>query len=313
MMTVAYACGKVILFGEHAVVYGQPAIAVPVTQVRVTATVEAASSGEGVTIVARDLGLVHRLGDSIQDDEAHPLELTVRNTFERIGLSEGRDLLIEVSSTIPVARGMGSGAAVATAIVRALSAHFGAGLTASDVSELVYKTEILHHGTPSGIDNSVIAFEKPIYFLKEEGPQTFEVGRPFSLVIADTGASSSTREVVGDVRDSWTAERERYDTLFADVGSVAMAAKASIARGDMAEAGRLMNVNQALLEEIGVSSAEISALVGAARQAGALGAKLSGAGKGGNVIALVMPAARQRVTAALQSAGAVRVIATEVV
>jgi len=312
MMTVAYACGKVILFGEHAVVYGQPAIAVPVTQVRVTATVEDASSGEGVTIVARDLDVVRRLGDSTQDDEAHPLELTVRNTFERIGLSEGRDLLIEVSSTIPIARGMGSGAAVATAIVRALSAHFGAGLTASDVSELVYKTEILHHGTPSGIDNSVIAFEKPVYFVKGEGPKTFGVGRSFSLVIADTGASSSTREVVRDVRDSWTDERERYDTLFADVGSVAIAARASIAHGDTAEAGRLMNVNQALLEEIGVSSAEIRTLVGAARQAGALGAKLSGAGRGGNVIALVTPAARQRVTAALQSAGAVRVIATQV-
>ena len=312
-MTVAYACGKIILFGEHAVVYGQPAIAVPVTQVRVTATVEDTSPGEGVTIVARDLDVAHRLGDTIQDDEAHPLEITVRNTFERIGRSEGRDLLIEVSSTIPIARGMGSGAAVATAIVRALGAHFGAGLTASDVSELVFKTEILHHGTPSGIDNSVIAFERPVYFVKGEDPQTFGVGQPFSLVIADTGASSSTREVVRDVRDSWMAERERYDILFADVGSVAMAARASIARGDTVEAGRLMNVNQALLEEIGVSSAKIRALVGAARQAGALGAKLSGAGRGGNVIALVTLVARQRVTAALQSAGAVRVIATEVV
>jgi len=312
MMTVAYACGKVILFGEHAVVYGQPAIAVPVTQVRATATVEDASSGEGITIVARDLDLVHRLGDSIQDDEAHPLELTVRNTFERIGLSERRDLLIEVSSTIPIARGMGSGAAVATAIVRALSTHFGAGLTALNVSELVYKTEVLHHGTPSGIDNSVIAFERPVYFVKGKAPQTFEVGQSFSLIIADTGASTSTREVVRDVRDSWVAERERYETLFDDVGSVAMAARASIACGDTAEAGRLMNVNQTLLEEIGVSSAEIQALVGAARQAGALGAKLSGAGRGGNVIALVAPATRQRVTAALQSTGAVRVIATQV-
>ena len=312
-MTVAYACGKVILFGEHAVVYGQPAIAVPVTQVRVTATVEDASSGEGVTIVARDLDLVHRLKDSLQDDEVHPLELTVRNTFERIGLSEECDLLIEASSTIPIARGMGSGAAVATAIVRALSAHFEASLTASDVSDLVYKTEILHHGTPSGIDNSVIAFERPVYFVKGDGPRTFEARQPLSLIIADTGLPSSTREVVEDVRDSWMAERERYDTLFADMGSVAIAARVSIARGDTAEVGRLMNVNQALLEEIGVSSAEIRALVGAARQAGALGAKLSGAGRGGNVIALVTPATRQRVTAALQSAGAVRVIATVVV
>ena len=311
-MTVAYACSKVILFGEHAVVYGQPAIAVPVPQVRATATVEDAASGEGVTIAARDLDVIHRLGNPVPDDEAHPLELTVRNTLERIGVSERQDLLVEVASTIPIARGMGSGAAVATAIVRALSAHFGARLTASEVSELVYKTEMVHHGTPSGIDNSVIAFEKPVYFIKGEAPQTFEVGRLFCLVVADTGVSSSTREIVADVRESWRADPECYDSLFADVGSVVMAARASIASGDTAEAGRLMNVNQALLEEIGVSSPEIEALVRAARQAGALGAKLSGAGRGGNVIALITSAVRQRVVSALRSAGAACVITTDV-
>jgi len=311
-VTVGHACGKVILFGEHAVVYGQPAIAVPVTRVRATARVDQAGPGDGVTIVASDLSLVHRLGNPFQDDEARPLEITVRNTLERMGVREEPDLLIQVSSTIPVACGMGSGAAVAAAIVQALSKHFHANLSPADVSELVYQTEIWHHGTPSGIDNSVIAFEKPVYFVKSEGPQMFEVQRPIPLVIADTGVSISTRAVVADVRESRRTAPQRYDSLFADIGSVAMAARAAIGRGDLTELGRLMNVNQALLEEMGVSSAEIEALVAAARRAGALGAKLSGAGRGGNVIALVDPSVQREVATALRSAGAVGVIATEV-
>ena len=311
-MTTAQACGKVILFGEHAVVYGEPAIAVPVTEVRATASVERAGSGEGITVVARDLNLILRLGSPTQEEGAHPLERTVRNTLDRIGVSEGQDLLIEVWSTIPIARGMGSGAAVATAMVRALGTHFDAGLQASDVSELVYQTEVLHHGTPSGIDNSVVAFERPVYFVKGAGPCPFEVGCPFSLVVADTGVSTSTREVVGDVRRARAADPARYDRLFAEMGALARAAREAIVAGALNEIGPLMNRNQALLRDVRVSSPEIEKLVGAARAAGALGAKLSGAGRGGNVIALVSPSVRQRVVSALHAAGAVRVIPTRV-
>ena len=311
-MTTAQACGKVILFGEHAVVYGQPAIAVPVTEVRATASVVRAGAGEGITVVARDLNLILGLGSPTQKEGARPLECTVCNTLDRIGIREGQDLLIEVRSTIPIARGMGSGAAVATAMVRALSTHFDAGLKASDVSELVYRTEVLHHGTPSGIDNSVIAFERPVYFIKDAGPCPFEVGRPFSLIVADTGVSSATREVVGDVRRARLADPERYDGLFAEMGTLARAAREAMVDGALEAIGPLMTRNQDLLEDIRVSSPEIEKLVGAARDAGALGAKLSGAGRGGNVIALVSPSERQRVATALSAAGAVRVISTRV-
>jgi len=311
-MTTAHAYGKVILFGEHAVVYGQPAIAVPVTQVRATALVDGAHPDDGVTILAPDLNLVHRLGSPAQTDEARPLELTVRNALDRIGVPRAQDLRIEVSSTIPIARGMGSGAAIATAMVRALGSHFDAGLAASDVSELVYQTEILHHGTPSGIDNSVIAFEKPVYFVRGEGPKVFEVGCPFSLVIADTGVPSPTRDVVADVRRAWELDRERYDRLFEEMGALARAAKDAITTGRLDGLGCLMNRNQALLEEIAVSSPEVERFVAAAREAGAEGAKLSGAGRGGNVIALISPSARDEVSGALRSAGAVRVMATRV-
>jgi mevalonate kinase len=311
-MTTAHACGKVILFGEHAVVYGQPAIAVPVTEVRATASVTRARPGEGITLVARDLDLRHRLGSPSQKEETRPLERTVRNTLDRIGVLVAQDLLVDIWSTIPIARGMGSGAAVATAMVRALDAHFGAGLETSEVSELVYQTELIHHGTPSGIDNSVIAFETPVYFAKDDGPRPFEVGGSFSIIVADSGVSSSTREVVSDVRRARSADPGRYDRLFAEMGALAREARDAMAGGAIELIGRLMDRNQALLADIGVSSPEIEKLVEAARKAGAVGAKLSGAGRGGNVIALVSPRGRQKVEAALRAAGAARVIATRV-
>jgi mevalonate kinase len=312
-MTVAYACGKVILFGEHAVVYGQPAIAVPVTQVLARAVVEDADPGGGVTIAARDLDQVFRLGEPAERDRISPLVVTARNTLECIGTDAAPDLAIEITSSIPVASGMGSGAAVATALVRALSRHLGAELSPDEVSALVYRTEVLHHGTPSGIDNSVIAFERPTYFVKDESLETFEVGHPFLLIIADTGVPSATRDVVDFVRRAWQVDRPRFDGLFSQVGLLAVQARNVIARGHPSELGSLMDTNQELLEEIGVSSPEIDRLVAAARGAGALGAKLSGAGWGGNIVALVTPSVQEEVVSALQIAGAVRTITTEVV
>ena len=165
-MTKAEASGKVILFGEHAVVYGRPAIAVPVTQVRACATVADAPTGQGIMIHAEDLGRSHLVGTPIDaTDPAFALEATVQHTLDWLGYQAPLDLTLTICSTVPIARGLGSGAAVATALVRALTQHLGHSPTARQVCDLVYQTEILHHGTPSGIDNTVIAFEQPVYFV----------------------------------------------------------------------------------------------------------------------------------------------------
>ncbi|MEA3460168.1 MAG: mevalonate kinase [Chloroflexota bacterium] len=308
-MTIAYACGKVILFGEHAVVYGQPAIAVPLTQVRARATVEDAELGEGITIVAEDLGRIYKLGKSPPDD---PLRVTILSTLRRLKLTPEQDLTVAISSTIPIARGLGSGAAVSTAIVRALAKHFDRQLALQAVSELVYETEKIHHSTPSGIDNTVIAYEAPIYFVKGRGMELLEIGRPFLLAIADTGVQSSTKEVVGDVRRAWKRERARYEEIFEEIGAIAEEGRRAIELGKIEAMGRLMDENHRLLREIGVSSLKLEGLVEAARQGGALGAKLSGAGRGGNMIALVTKETCGRVETMLRMAGAKNVIVTEV-
>jgi mevalonate kinase len=312
-VTTASAPGKTILFGEHAVVYGRPAIAVPVSDLRATAQVEDGPAGGGVLLVAEDLGETYRLDETYDSDTARALQVTVRNTLQFLDISsEEQSLVVRVSSQIPIARGLGSGAAIATALVRALARHYGRFITASAISDLTYQTEIVFHGTPSGIDNTVVAFEKPVYFVKGERMDIFWVGRPFTLLVADTGVPSRTRDTVADVRQQWQADRLRYEALFDGVGQIVDAARQAIAVGDVDALGALMDENQAILRELGVSSPELDRLIEVAREAGAKGAKLSGGGRGGCLIALANGENDSKIATALLLAGAAQVISTVV-
>jgi mevalonate kinase len=138
------------------------------------------------------------------------------------------------------------------------------------------------------------------------------VGEPFLLVIADTGIESSTRDVVGDLRQRYQADPAHHEPLFDRVGEIAVAARAGIEQGQAELLGRLMDENHALLQDLGVSCPELDRLVVAARDGGALGAKMSGAGWGGNMIALVTEATQGRVDMLLRLAGATQVMVTEV-
>jgi len=305
---VAFAPGKVILFGEHAVVYGRPAIAVPVTQVGAQVTVERGM--RGVVIQAKDLGLSHTVGSPV-DETLKPVVSLIENTLEYLEVSPP-PLLITITSTIPIACGLGSGAAVSTALVRGLSDYFGRELSPEEVSALVYEAEKFHHGTPSGIDNTVISYGRPIYFVRGQPPQILEVGKPFLLAIGDSGVKSPTKVVVEEVHQRWQREPSRYEDLFDKIGSIAERAKEEMERGNLEGLGALMDENQALLQSLGVSSPQLDGLVKAAKEVGALGAKLSGAGQGGCVIAMIEERSREGVTAALERSGAQRVIVTEV-
>jgi len=310
-MAVAFAPGKVILFGEHAVVYGRPAIAVPVTQVGAQVTVERGVGG-GILIQAKDLGLSHTMGQAPVDEALEPVVSLVGSTLEYLGVRLPPPLVITITSSIPIARGLGSGAAVSTALVRGLSEHFGRELGPEEVSDLVYEAEKFHHGTPSGIDNTVISYGRPIYFVRGEPPQIFKVGKPFLLAIGDSGVESPTKVVVEEMRRRWEREPSRYETLFDQIGRVVERAKEKMEEGNLEGLGSLMDENQALLWDLGVSSPRLDGLVKVAREAGALGGKLSGAGRGGSVIALIEERAREAVMTALKREGAQRVIATEV-
>ncbi len=308
-MTSAHACGKVILFGEHAVVYGRPAIAVPVAQVEARATIEQGSFGQGIEVNAPDLGkriVVREAGDG------EPLAHIVRLTMRAMHRDDDPDLTITVTSSVPIARGMGSGAAVSTAIVRALFRHHGHWSPSRAISDLVYETEVIYHGTPSGIDNTVIAFEKPVYFVKDAVREIFWLGEPFLIAIADTGIQTSTRKVVGDLRRRYEADPTGCDPLFDRVGEITVRARMAMQQGEIEALGRLMDDNHTLLQKLGVSCPELDRLVTAAREGGALGAKMSGSGWGGNMIALISRETQGRVDLMLRLAGALNVIVSEV-
>ena len=308
-MTTSTASGKIILFGEHAVVYGRPAIAAPVAQVRATATVTDARPGSGCILVAQDLGEEIRLAEAEAD---HPLALVLRLALDAAGIADEPDWRVVLSSDIPIASGLGSGAAISAALVRAALTHAGQPAPAETVSRLVYRSEELFHGTPSGIDNTVIAYERPVWFVKGQPPESFAVGQPFTLAIADSGIASPTKESVGDVRRAWEADPAAYETIFQRIADVVHGARRAIADGNLPAIGALMNANQQRLEALGVSSPALEKLIAAAREAGAAGAKLSGGGRGGNVIALVDDENVAKVQAALLSAGAERVILTTI-
>lgn len=308
---VSSAPAKIILFGEHAVVYSQPAIAVPVNTLRAKAVVTPdLEAGAGtVHIFAPGIDLDAKLDDLPQE---HPLALAIRLVFSYLGITDPPAIRIRISSSIPIAAGMGSGAAVAVAVIRATAGFFNQKIPVKRVSELAYEVEVVHHGTPSGIDNTVIAYEKPIYYQRGRPMQVLQVALPFSVVIGDSGVISPTVKAVGDVRNAWTEQPGLYEALFEQVGEIVQLARGVIESGEPARLGALMDENHALLQQIGVSSPELDHLVEIARQAGALGAKLSGAGRGGNMIALVTPENAQDVAHALMENGAARVVHTEI-
>jgi mevalonate kinase len=307
-MTTANAPGKIILIGEHAAVYGRPAIAVPVKQVRACVTIEDALPGAGCTIIASDLNRTVRLAYAAPDD---PLAAIARVTLEHLSAPEP-DVIVTISSTIPIASGMGSGAAVSTAIARALATHLNHLLDDRTISSLVFEIEKLYHGTPSGIDNTVVTFARSVFFVKDRLTDPLTVKLPLRILIADTGIPSSTKAVVNDVRAGYKADPEHYDTVFKSIGQISIMARAAIEAGEHHALGALMDGNQWLLREMGVSSNEIDQLTLAARRAGAMGAKLSGAGRGGNVIALVSEVTQDAVADAMRRAGAKDVIPTVV-
>ena len=308
MSCKASAPGKIILFGEHAVVYGRPALAVPVAQVHADVEVSG-STRPGIWIDAPGIDLHAELKTLPSD---HPLAAVVHNLFFILHIDPFPSINISIDSTIPVASGLGSGAAVSVALIRALSTYIGQPLPDEGVNELAFEIEKLHHGTPSGIDNTVITYARPVYYAKGRLLETFKAGIPFFIIIGDTGILAPTRVSVGDVRKLWEQDKDRWELVFNRVGEIVDRARTAIERGDLKGLGELMDQDHALLQEMTVSSPELDTLVMAARGSGALGAKLSGGGRGGNMIALALPETSGVVANALKRAGARRVIITKV-
>jgi mevalonate kinase len=303
------APAKVILFGEHAVVYGQPAIAAPVSSLRATVTAEMTRHG-GLVIRSPHTGHIFQFGLDDRPADENSLVLAARLACDALEISQTPNLILTLNSDIPIGHGLGSGAAVCTALVRAICAAHERTLPDERLNDLIYEVEKKHHGTPSGIDNTVIVYEQPVYFVRGQPIEHLDIGGAFTLLVADSGYGTPTHITVGDVRRHYESDRPRLAPMFERIGEITRAARQAIEGGDAASLGTLMNANHELLQRLTVSSIELDLLVESAIDAGALGAKMSGGGRGGNIIALVTESHTRQVIAALHSAGAARVVKT---
>jgi mevalonate kinase len=304
----ASAPAKTILFGEHFVVYGEPAIALAIDR-RVQASVELRADNR-IYIDSPDLGFSgFFIEESFQPERGcqetqkklEPVKVAIQRVLDRSERVSG--VSVEIRSAIPMAAGLGSSAAVAAAVVVAVSRLLDVELSREEVSRIVYEAERFVHGTPSGIDPAISTHGGVLLFRKDRGFTPLDVKQDLPLVIGDTGLERFTGELVAMVRK----RRRRYPSIFDSImktgGEIALRAVEALETRDLRTLGELMNINHALLCAIGVSNEPLERLVFAARKAGALGAKLTGAGGGGCMIALCLPEKTKPVREAIERAG----------
>lgn len=302
----ASACAKLILLGEHAVVYGEPALAIPFSGLRARAAVEAwigAPAGK-IHIFARDL-------DLDEDWSELPENNLIRNALSLVLTELGIERLptckLQISTEIPISAGLGASAALAVAVMRAFSAFLGHPLGTERLNALAYKSETLMHGTPSGIDNTVVVYEQPILFARPQGFQVIHPLENLHFLIADSGVKKATALTVSQLAQDYAQYPDEIGAIIRDIGQLSIEGVRALTQGDLPALGEALNANQELLARLNLSCPELDTLVLAARTAGSLGAKLTGGGKGGHMLALVPPDKLDQVRAALLQAGAPRV------
>lgn len=284
-MTVqVYAPAKVILAGEHAVVYGKPAIALPLDRgVHVTVT---RTDKIGPVLVTGGLG-----GTSSYTMLHQSLERLVELCGEKV-----RQLQFHIEALIPGGSGLGSSAALAVSLIRGVYQFFEEPVSDEKVSQLAMELETIFHGNPSGVDHTVIAMAKPIYFQSARS-EILLIAKPFQLIVGLTGTRASTRKMVEGLRQR--IDLSQLDTIETIVNHM----RDALERGNLKRVGELMNANQICLKELGVSTPALENLCQIAREHGALGAKLTGAGGGGAMIALIDAEKPDRILQAFEQAG----------
>jgi mevalonate kinase len=307
---VASAPAKVILFGEHFVVYGEPAIVLAIDK-RAYAKVEHRLD-KRLFIRSRNLNISAFFENgNIKVEEGNPkeariklepLKCAVEKVLEKAGEKVG--LNVEVNSTVPVAAGLGSSAAVASAVAAAVGALLNVKMSKEDVFRIAFEAEKIMHGTPSGVDPAISTFGGTMLFQLDTGFKPLEVKAEVPLVIGNTGVERSTRVQVAKVRELRDKYPQIVEPMMHTAREIVLRAIEALKRGDLETLGELMNINHALLYGLGVSDESLEWLVNAARKAGALGAKLTGAGGGGCMIALANRDKLETVLEAVQRAGA---------
>ena len=309
MGVVASAPAKVILFGEHFVVYGEPAIVLAIDR-RAYATV-AVRPDKRIHLQSTNLGFAGSFENGvfkIEQGDAKEARLkfeAIRLAVEKVMRVCGQDvgLNIEINSAVPVAAGLGSSAAVIAAVTAAVGSLLEAKLSKEDIFRVTCETEKVVHGTASGVDPAISTFGGALLFQIDTGFKPLEAKSNIPLVVGDTGVERSTRVQVEKVRSVMENYPSLFEPLRKTAREIVLRAIDAFKENDLATLGDLMNINHALLYGMGVSDESLEWLINASRKAGALGAKLTGAGGGGCMIALARDETLEHVLDAIMNAG----------
>lgn len=290
--------GKIILLGEHSVVYGRRAIAAPIP-LAIQARIE--DTREGIELLIPRWGVEQRL----DFNATRPPSFTrsMGRLLKTLGL-EARGMRIEIFPNVPRAMGLGGSAAMAVAVIRALNVHFDLGLDDERVNELAFECEKVAHGTPSGLDNTLATYGQLTLYRSGEKPmrELITIDQPLPIVIGMSGVESLTARTVARVRQAWTKNPGLYDSIFDQIDTLVGQGLEALKTSDYETLGEMMNVCQGLLNAMQVSSWELEEMIQIARNHGALGAKLTGGGGGGSIIALC-PGCSGEVARSIREAG----------
>ncbi|MHA1974361.1 MAG: mevalonate kinase [Candidatus Hodarchaeales archaeon] len=290
-VTTASAPGKIILFGEHSVVYGHPALVIAIDK-RAFVTVQRLHAIDKPKIEISALDYDKRVSLPYSDENfslngqpvfVQPLLGIVHHFYSKYGVSDS--LSIKIHSEIPRGAGLGSSAAVCVAFAAALLNSFNKSLSRNEISSLAFEGEKVVHGTPSGIDNTIATFGGSLEYQK--GNINHFSGKRIQLIIGNTGISRETKVWVSKVRTRYEDFPNMMEYILKSFGALVVTAKEEFKAGNLKKLGELMDINHGLLNAIGVSIPTLDRFVNAARTSGAYGAKLTGAGGGGCMIALV--------------------------
>jgi len=274
--------GKAILFNEHFVVYKIPAIVSAIGNYTVAKISPSDKSGWQIEDN-------RKATPKYKDDKIEQQKQSINNILKKMNIDLSKNgVKIILDGTLYCASGIGASAASCVAIARAFSDHFDLNFSDEEVNNIAYEGEKGYHGTPSGIDNTASTFGGLIWFEKGENNvmDKISLSNPVEIVMGNTGKVANTTAAVAGVRERKEKDPDKYNPIFDRAENIAYLAKDALQGEDYREVGKLMNENHKLLQQIEVSSKELDFLVKLAREYGAYGAKLTGGGLGGNMIAL---------------------------
>ena len=293
--------GKVILYGEHFVVHGVPGI---VSAINSATDAEVTQTGN--ELVIRD---DRKAAKGYAEEKRLQQIESIERMLKKIGLNPKLPLKIWLGGTLPGFSGLGASAASSVAIARAIAEELSMNVPDENINQVAYEAEKAYAGNPSGIDNTAATYGGLMWFQKNMtgGANTIErisIRKPVEIIIGSTGKVANTKAMVEGVAKRKRRNPQKYDPLFKQAEALAYTGRTALKAYDLEKVGELMNENHLLLQEIEVSSRELDLLVDTARKQGAYGAKLTGGGGGGCMVALTPgEELQEKVAAAIEKKG----------